>query len=409
MFIRRTTERFVPLPAAPQLLRLARRRPRAGLARPSRPRLPPHHALPAGPPPGLARAALPRRAARSLVAGGRRGDRGARRRRGCGRRRRRRSRSPPPRCGARALASGCATPTSPARRAAASRRRPRHSAGWASTPRRAITAPPSWNATWPGPAAPPTTGPATRPVGRGGHERPVSIPATSRAVTSDHVAARAGRPRGPRGRELEAARARTLGAARAAARLDARDASTRRSCRRWCGTSPTSATTRTSGCCGRWAAARAGPRPTTSSTTPSATPAASGATLALLGPGGGPRLRRRGPGAGCSSCWLVRFADQREHPLLSGGFVYGMVVQHEHQHDETMLAALQLLPGDRAYLPLHPAPPEAPAGGPRPPAEVFVPGGPVHDGHRPRARGLRQRAARPPRRRAGRSGSTPRR
>src|SRR3954462_3043825 len=30
--------------------------------------------------------------------------------------------------------------------------------------------------------------------------------------------------------------------------------------------------------------------------------------------------------------------DLDERPLLSGGFVYGMVVQHEHQHDETMLA-----------------------------------------------------------------------
>ena len=32
-------------------------------------------------------------------------------------------------------------------------------------------------------------------------------------------------------------------------------------------------------------------------------------------------------------------------PLLAGGFVYGMVVQHEHQHDETMLATLQLMDG----------------------------------------------------------------
>ena len=31
-------------------------------------------------------------------------------------------------------------------------------------------------------------------------------------------------------------------------------------------------------------------------------------------------------------------------PLLADGFVYRMVVQHEHQHDETMLAAIQLLP-----------------------------------------------------------------
>jgi iron(II)-dependent oxidoreductase len=31
-----------------------------------------------------------------------------------------------------------------------------------------------------------------------------------------------------------------------------------------------------------------------------------------------------------------------ERPLLDSGFVYGMVVQHEHQHDETMTATLQL-------------------------------------------------------------------
>jgi iron(II)-dependent oxidoreductase len=32
-------------------------------------------------------------------------------------------------------------------------------------------------------------------------------------------------------------------------------------------------------------------------------------------------------------------------PLLRDGFVYGMVAQHEHQHDETMLATLQLMEG----------------------------------------------------------------
>ena len=31
-----------------------------------------------------------------------------------------------------------------------------------------------------------------------------------------------------------------------------------------------------------------------------------------------------------------------ESPLMADGFVYGMVVQHEHQHDETLLATLQL-------------------------------------------------------------------
>ncbi|MEZ0075699.1 ergothioneine biosynthesis protein EgtB [Planotetraspora sp. GP83] len=29
-------------------------------------------------------------------------------------------------------------------------------------------------------------------------------------------------------------------------------------------------------------------------------------------------------------------------PLLAGGFVFGLILQHEHQHDETMLATLQL-------------------------------------------------------------------
>jgi len=32
-----------------------------------------------------------------------------------------------------------------------------------------------------------------------------------------------------------------------------------------------------------------------------------------------------------------------DDPLVRDGFVYGMVIQHEHQHDETMLATLQLM------------------------------------------------------------------
>ncbi len=32
-----------------------------------------------------------------------------------------------------------------------------------------------------------------------------------------------------------------------------------------------------------------------------------------------------------------------DDPLLRDGFVYGLVVQHEHQHDETMLATIQLM------------------------------------------------------------------
>ena len=45
-------------------------------------------------------------------------------------------------------------------------------------------------------------------------------------------------------------------------------------------------------------------------------------------------------------------------PLLSRGFVYGMVVQHEHQHVETMLATLQLKAGPVDVGPVE-APPAA--------------------------------------------------
>ncbi|MCL9798398.1 ergothioneine biosynthesis protein EgtB [Frankia sp. AgKG'84/4] len=58
--------------------------------------------------------------------------------------------------------------------------------------------------------------------------------------------------------------------------------------------------------------------------------------------------------------------------LLTDGFVYAMVIQHEHQHDETMLATHQLRAG----------PPLLDAGAPPPPGrtvprrEVLVPAGP---------------------------------
>jgi iron(II)-dependent oxidoreductase len=58
-------------------------------------------------------------------------------------------------------------------------------------------------------------------------------------------------------------------------------------------------------------------------------------------------------------------------PLLEHGFAFGMVAQHEQQHDETMLATHQLRSGAVALG----APPPPP--GTRPPvAEVLVPGGP---------------------------------
>jgi iron(II)-dependent oxidoreductase len=59
-------------------------------------------------------------------------------------------------------------------------------------------------------------------------------------------------------------------------------------------------------------------------------------------------------------------------PLLRDAFVYGMVVQHEHQHDETMLATLQLRECDPAPLREDPRPP----GDPNVVGEVLVDGGP---------------------------------
>ena len=84
-------------------------------------------------------------------------------------------------------------------------------------------------------------------------------------------------------------------------------------------------------------------------------------------------------------------------PLLRHGFVHRMVAQHEHQHAETLLAAIQLLPADEGHGLDAPAPPPR---GVAPPAEVLVAGGPVPDGHR-RSLGPRQRAARARGRRAG--------
>lgn len=59
--------------------------------------------------------------------------------------------------------------------------------------------------------------------------------------------------------------------------------------------------------------------------------------------------------------------------LTGDGFVYGMVVQHEHQHDETMLATHQLRAGPAA---LRPAAELPAAGGPPAADDVLVPGGP---------------------------------
>lgn len=61
-------------------------------------------------------------------------------------------------------------------------------------------------------------------------------------------------------------------------------------------------------------------------------------------------------------------------PLLELGFAFGMIAQHEQQHDETMLITHQLRRGEPALA--APPPPPAPADTVTLPAEVLVPGGP---------------------------------
>ncbi len=58
--------------------------------------------------------------------------------------------------------------------------------------------------------------------------------------------------------------------------------------------------------------------------------------------------------------------------LTEGGFVFGMIAQHEQQHAETMLATHQLRVGD----PVLSAPPPPLPAADRLPAEVLVPAGP---------------------------------
>src|SRR5439155_13744795 len=67
-------------------------------------------------------------------------------------------------------------------------------------------------------------------------------------------------------------------------------------------------------------------------------------------------------------------------PLLREGFVYRMVLQHEYQHDETILQTLQLKQGT-PYSPLVRWQPPAPARDGRAPGEmVRFPGGTVEVG-----------------------------
>ena len=69
---------------------------------------------------------------------------------------------------------------------------------------------------------------------------------------------------------------------------------------------------------------------------------------------------------------LLERTPLRGRRLTEGGFVFGMIAQHEQQHAETMLATHQLRRGDPVLdAPLPPAAPDD-----RPPAQILVPAGP---------------------------------
>src|SRR5689334_972533 len=80
---------------------------------------------------------------------------------------------------------------------------------------------------------------------------------------------------------------------------------------------------------------------------------------------------------------LVRTDLDSSHPLLRDGYVYRMVLQHEYQHDETMLQTLQLKQGE-PYHPVARLEPRTsatwPRGLPRPGEMVRFPGGGVEIG-----------------------------
>ncbi len=79
---------------------------------------------------------------------------------------------------------------------------------------------------------------------------------------------------------------------------------------------------------------------------------------------------------------LARLEDAEfspEHPLLADGYVYRMVLQHEYQHNETILQTLQLKRGEPYSPPLRVAPPTVGEGLPSA-GMVRFPGGRVEIG-----------------------------
>ena len=94
-------------------------------------------------------------------------------------------------------------------------------------------------------------------------------------------------------------------------------------------------------------------------------------TLPLLGPEGARDYITAVRARALDVLDRADLAPDGADPLFHDGFVYGMVLQHEHQHDETMLATLQLMDGP-GYRPTAPPPPD---GRPSSSDEVLVPGG----------------------------------
>jgi iron(II)-dependent oxidoreductase len=74
---------------------------------------------------------------------------------------------------------------------------------------------------------------------------------------------------------------------------------------------------------------------------------------------------------------LETLPEDSEAPLLKGGYVFGMVAQHEQQHAETLAATLQLLTTVEYRPPQRPRP--RPLGA-VPRGEILIPGGPVRLG-----------------------------
>jgi iron(II)-dependent oxidoreductase len=91
-------------------------------------------------------------------------------------------------------------------------------------------------------------------------------------------------------------------------------------------------------------------------------------SLPLLGPGGARSYVRTVRDKVLDVLDLVALEGR---PLVHDGFAFGMIAQHEQQHDETMLATHQLRIGSPALA--APAPPPARI---NITGEVFVPGGP---------------------------------